>query len=176
MKTVAVIVGLMGLAVLPSSFGLGLLMLAVAVGLWVADSSQKAQKPSSPHPAQRPSRYSTMSTAPATPRSAVSPLALPAADMQWRGPGGHVMVHGHLIADALVYYCLSLELPRSYSDPRPRSVIVFRDGQVIHWEPYAIVDPRIKFTWTDPHPLPGRHSYTVYVPSKFLSSPVQFSM
>lgn len=70
---------------------------------------------------------------------------------------------------------LSLNLPQSYSVPRPRSVIVFRDGNVVHWEPYAIAEPSIRFTWTDEQPPPGDHTYQVYVPSKFLSSPVRSS-
>jgi hypothetical protein len=67
---------------------------------------------------------------------------------------------------------LHLSLPVSYSDPRPRSVIVFRNGEVVHWEPYAIPARAIEFTYTDPSPLPGAHVYQVYVPSKFLSSPI----
>ncbi len=71
---------------------------------------------------------------------------------------------------------LSLDLPQSYSVPRPRSVIVFRDGNVVHWEPYAIAASPIRFIWTDPQPPPGPHTYQVYVPSKFLSSPVRYSV
>ena len=71
---------------------------------------------------------------------------------------------------------LSLDLPRSYSDPRPRSVIVLRDGQVVHWEPYAIVEPSIMFTWTDQSAPAGLHTYQIYVPSKFLSSPIRFAI
>lgn len=67
---------------------------------------------------------------------------------------------------------ISLSLPSSYSEPRPRSVIVFRDGNVVHWEPYAIVNPAIMFTYVDLHAPPGLHVYQVYVPSKFLSSPI----
>lgn len=69
---------------------------------------------------------------------------------------------------------LHLHLPVSYSEPRPRSVIVYRDGAVIHWEPYAIAERSIAFTYIDRNPPPGRHAYQVYVPSKFLSSPVVF--
>ncbi len=69
---------------------------------------------------------------------------------------------------------LYLNLPASYSDPRPRSVIVLRDGEVLYWEPYAIPSREIEFTYVDPTPLPGVHVYQVYVPSKFLSSPITF--
>jgi len=69
---------------------------------------------------------------------------------------------------------LYLALPVSYSDPRPRSVIVFRDGEVVHWESYAIPSSAIEFTYIDQTPPPGTHVYQVYVPSKFLSSPVVF--
>ncbi len=70
---------------------------------------------------------------------------------------------------------LYLNLPVSYSDPRPRSVIVFRDGEVVHWEPYAIPALAIEFTYIDMTPPPGAHIYQVYVPSKFLSSPIVFN-
>jgi hypothetical protein len=70
---------------------------------------------------------------------------------------------------------LQLHLPDSYSDPRPRSVIVLRDGEVVRWQPYAIKAPAIEFTWQDKDPLPGAHAYQVYVPSKFLSSPIVFA-
>ena len=69
---------------------------------------------------------------------------------------------------------IHLHLPVSYSDPRPRSVIVFRDGRVVHWEPYAIAEPSIEFTHIDHQTPPGLHAYQVYVPSKFLSSPILF--
>lgn len=69
---------------------------------------------------------------------------------------------------------LSLHLPVSYSEPRPRSVVVFRDGEVVHWEPYSIGERSIEFTYIDRQPPPGPHAYQVYVPSKFLSSPVVF--
>lgn len=69
---------------------------------------------------------------------------------------------------------LYLHLPVSYSEPRPRSVIVYRDGGVVHWEPYAIAERSIQFTYIDRSPPPGQHAYQVYVPSKFLSSPVVF--
>jgi len=97
MKALAVIMGLIGLAVLPSSFGLGLglLMLAAAAGLWAAGSSRKAQKPSLPRPAERPSQRITAPTARATPRPAPSAPAPLAADLQWLGPGERVIVHGH---------------------------------------------------------------------------------
>jgi hypothetical protein len=71
---------------------------------------------------------------------------------------------------------LSLDLPVSYSDPRPRSVIVLRDGQVAHWEPYAIAAPSILFKWTDQTAPPGVHTYQIYVPSKFLCSPIRFAV
>jgi len=71
---------------------------------------------------------------------------------------------------------LRLSLPVSYSDPRPRSLIVLRDGEVVFWEPYAIPSPGIEFRYVDPAPPPGVHAYQVYVPSKFLSSPVIFAV
>ncbi len=70
---------------------------------------------------------------------------------------------------------LTLNLPLSYSDPRPRSVIVLRDGAVVHWEPYAVPTSAIRFSWTAPAAPPGLHVYQVYVPSKFLSSPIRCS-
>jgi len=65
-----------------------------------------------------------------------------------------------------------LHLPESYSQPRPRSVIVFRDGRAIHWQPVAMDNPDVVFAWQDPSPLPGLHVYQVAVPSKFVSSPI----
>jgi hypothetical protein len=70
---------------------------------------------------------------------------------------------------------ISVRLPVSYSEPRPRSAIVFRDGRVVHWEPYAIIEPSLEFTYVDLQPPPGLHVYQVYVPSKFLSSPIVFA-
>ena len=70
---------------------------------------------------------------------------------------------------------LHLNLPVSYSAPRPRSVIVLRDGEVVYWEPYAIPARSIEFTYIDLTPPPGTHVYQVYAPSKFMSSPVVFS-
>lgn len=70
---------------------------------------------------------------------------------------------------------ISVRLPVSYSEPRPRSAIVFRDGRVVHWEPYAIVEPSLEFTYIDLQPPQGLHAYQVYVPSKFLSSPILFA-
>ncbi len=67
-----------------------------------------------------------------------------------------------------------LDLPVSYSDPRPRSTIVFRDGQIVHWRPYAIGGASLQFTYVDLQPPPGLHVYQIYVPSKFLSSPILF--
>jgi hypothetical protein len=69
---------------------------------------------------------------------------------------------------------ITLNLPISYSDPRPRSVIVLRDGEVAHWEPYSISEPSIKFKYVDSQTTAGLHAYQVYVPSKFLSSPLLF--
>lgn len=71
---------------------------------------------------------------------------------------------------------LHLSLPVSYSAPRPRSAIVLRDGEVLFWEPYAIPARGIEFTYVDPAPPPGTHVYQLYVPSKFLSSPVVFDV
>lgn len=70
---------------------------------------------------------------------------------------------------------IHLHLPISYSEPRPRSVIVFRDGRIAHWEPYAIPEPSIEFTYVDQQPPSGPHVYQVYVPSKFVSSPIRFT-
>lgn len=69
---------------------------------------------------------------------------------------------------------LHLNLPVSYSEPRPRSVIVFRNGKIAHWEPYAIVEPSLEFTYVERSAEPGPHAYQIYVPSKFLSSPMLF--
>jgi hypothetical protein len=69
---------------------------------------------------------------------------------------------------------LSLSIPVSYSVPRPRSVILLRDGRVVRWEPYAIGYPEIRFTHSEPMPA-GVHTYQLYVPSKFLSSPITLS-
>ncbi|HXF81421.1 MAG TPA: hypothetical protein VNN19_01515 [bacterium] len=71
---------------------------------------------------------------------------------------------------------IHLHLPVSYSEPRPRSTIVFRDGQIVHWEPYSVVEPSLHFTYTDLHAPAGLHAYQVYVPSKFLSSPILFEV
>jgi len=70
---------------------------------------------------------------------------------------------------------IHLHLPVSYSEPRPRSVLVVRDGGIVRWEQYAIVEPSIEFTHVDLHPPPGIHAYQLYVPSKFVSSPILFS-
>ena len=67
---------------------------------------------------------------------------------------------------------IRLELPVSFTRPRPRCVIVFRDGEVAHWEPYPPAAEAVRFAWQDPKPLPGPHAYSVYMPSKFLSSPI----
>jgi hypothetical protein len=66
---------------------------------------------------------------------------------------------------------ITLNIPASYSAPRPRSVILIRDGRVIRWEPYAIESRGIVFNHLEVVP-PGTHTYQVYVPSKFLSSPI----
>jgi hypothetical protein len=70
---------------------------------------------------------------------------------------------------------IRLQLPQSFSVARPRCAIVFRDGQIAHWEPYAPAAEQINFTWQESEPLPGRHVYSIYVPSKFLSSPIVVS-
>lgn len=70
---------------------------------------------------------------------------------------------------------IHLHLPVSYSEPRPRSVLVVRDGGILRWEPYAIVEPSIEFTHVDLQPPFGIHAYQLYVPSKFVSSPILFS-
>lgn len=69
---------------------------------------------------------------------------------------------------------ISLNMPLSYSAPRPRSVLLFRDGRLIRWEVYAVESPEIEFTHIEQHPAPGAHLYQLYVPSKFLSSPMIF--
>lgn len=72
---------------------------------------------------------------------------------------------------------LHLELPKTYSRAkyqRPHHVIVLRDGEPVHFEPFYILSPDISFQWKDRYPEPGVHVYQIYVPSKFLSSPIQF--
>lgn len=70
---------------------------------------------------------------------------------------------------------IHLHLPVSYSEPRPRSAVMLRDGEVVHWEPYSIAEPSLQFTYIDRNPPPGQHCYQLYVPSKFLSSPILFA-
>ncbi len=67
---------------------------------------------------------------------------------------------------------ISLKAPVTYSEPRPRSVLLFEDGRLVCWKPYVIGFPEIEFTYVDPRPKPGTHLYQLYVPSKFLSSPI----
>jgi len=67
---------------------------------------------------------------------------------------------------------LHLKLCKSYSVHRPRIVLVYRDGDLIHWQPVPDQEQAIELSWTDPAPPPGVHNYMVYVPSKFVSSPV----
>ena len=69
---------------------------------------------------------------------------------------------------------ISLNVPLSYSAPRPRSVLLFRDGRLIRWEVYAVESPEIEFTHIEQHPESGTHLYQLCVPSKFLSSPMIF--
>lgn len=70
---------------------------------------------------------------------------------------------------------IHLSLPVSYSEPRPRIAIVLRDGRPVRWEPYAIEESSLHFTYIDQQPPAGLRSYQVYVPSKFLSSPIIFA-
>lgn len=142
MRAMAVTVGLVGLIALPSSPTLGLLVLALAAGIWVADLARKAQMPSSPHPTQ----HSHPTAGPvATSRPAASRPVPQPAEMQWLGPGRNVMAHGYLIADALVYYsprssavpeasCIDLSLPvgRPVAEPR---------GALGYWPQYAKISP-----------------------------------
>ncbi len=69
---------------------------------------------------------------------------------------------------------LMLELTRTWRPKyqRPHHVIVLRDGRPVHFEPYDIRSPTINFSWVDGEELPGVHIYQLYVPSKFLSSPI----
>jgi hypothetical protein len=67
---------------------------------------------------------------------------------------------------------ISLRAPLTFSRPRPRSVLLFEDGRLIRWDVYAVESPGIAFTYVRPDPPPGTHIYQVYVPSKFLSSPI----
>ncbi len=67
---------------------------------------------------------------------------------------------------------LYLDLPVTYSVHRPRSVLIYRDGNLVDWIVVPDVRQAITLTWTDPSPPAGIHSYVLYVPSKFLSSPL----
>lgn len=72
---------------------------------------------------------------------------------------------------------LQLELPKTYGlakYQRPHHVIVLRDGEPVHFEPFYILSPDISFSWQENYPQQGVHVYQLYVPSKFLSSPIQF--
>jgi hypothetical protein len=72
---------------------------------------------------------------------------------------------------------LQLQLPKTWRPKfqRPHHVIVIRDGQPIYFEPFDIRSPSVDFSWTDKDPIGGEHVYQLYVPSKFLSSPIRFS-
>ncbi len=71
---------------------------------------------------------------------------------------------------------LQLELPRTWRPrfQRPHYVIVLRDGEPIYFEPYDIRSPSVNFSWYEKEHLPGGHIYQLYIPSKFLSSPIVF--
>ncbi|MDR7543452.1 MAG: hypothetical protein QN120_04295 [Armatimonadota bacterium] len=71
---------------------------------------------------------------------------------------------------------ISLRAPLTFSRPRPRSVLLFEDGRLIRWSVYAVESPGIEFTYARPDAEPGAHVYQVYVPSKFLSSPIVFDI
>lgn len=70
----------------------------------------------------------------------------------------------------------TLEMPQSYQQHRPRSVIVLRDGQVVHWRVFSEADERIQFAWSDTQAPPGRHNYVIYIPSKLVTSPIQVTV
>lgn len=69
---------------------------------------------------------------------------------------------------------ITLDIKQSQNPARlwPRSVIVFRDGDQVHSTTIPPNRSDIVFEWTDHNPPPGPHNYIVYVPSKFISSPV----
>ncbi len=71
-----------------------------------------------------------------------------------------------------------LELPRTWRPrfQRPHYVIVLRDGHPIYFEPYDIRSPSVEFSWYDKDRLNGEHVYQLYVPSKFLCSPIVFGL
>jgi len=142
MRAMAIVVGLIGLIVLPFSPMMGLLMLALAVGLWVADLALKAQTPSSPDPTQHshPTVAPTVASRPDTSRPAPQPV-----NMQWLGPGRHIMVDGYTIADAPVYYsagrstvreasCIEIGLPVGEPIAEPK-------GALGYWPQYAEISP-----------------------------------
>jgi len=141
MRAMAVITGLVGLIALPSSPMFGLLALALAVGIWIADLARKAQMP----PSQHPTQHSHPTTAPVvTSRPAGFRLALQPGEMQWLGPDRQIMVHGYLIRDALAYYsarptvheasCIDLSLPVGKPIAEPR-------GALGYWPQYARMSP-----------------------------------
>jgi len=72
---------------------------------------------------------------------------------------------------------LKLELPRTWRPKyqRPHHVIVLRDGNPAYFEPYDIRSPDIAFSWVDKEVSAGTHVYQLYVPSKFLGSPIRFA-
>ncbi len=70
---------------------------------------------------------------------------------------------------------LCLNMPQTYSDPRPRSVIVFRDGNVVHWERYAVIKPAIYFTRTvPPHPQGSTPINAHFLPASLGLAPLMF--
>ena len=69
------------------------------------------------------------------------------------------------------YPVFRLTMPMSYESPRPRTVFVLRDGLVCHQQVFGPKLP-LDFEWADWKIPPGRHEYVVYVPSKFVSSPI----
>ncbi len=66
--------------------------------------------------------------------------------------------------------------PVSYSKPRPRSLLLFRDGKLVDWRIYTPKVEEIEFTYVDRTLAPGTYLYQLYVPSKFLSSPMIVSV
>lgn len=67
---------------------------------------------------------------------------------------------------------LQLSLPRTYSVHRPRSILIYRDGSLADWLTVPDEEQSISKTWLDPVPIKGVHNYVIYIPSKFLSSPI----
>ncbi len=67
---------------------------------------------------------------------------------------------------------LQFDLPTTYSVHRPRSVLIYRDGALVDWLTIPDQQQAVSITWADPAPPKGVHNYVVYIPSKFLSSPI----